>query len=104
MTSHGFVPWGDSHHPDISQTNGELDGRWIFINENNTPRIARVSLTTFETEEIIEIPNSAGNHSSAFVTENSEYVVAGTRLACRPHKRIFLSKSIKATLKVPCHF
>lgn len=81
MTSHGFVPWGDSHHPDISQTNGSVDGRWVFINENNTPRIARVSLETFETEEIIEIPNSAGNHSSSFVTENSEYVVAGTRFS-----------------------
>ena len=80
-TSHGFVPWGDSHHPDISQTKGEIDGRWIFINENNTPRIARISLKTFETEEIIEIPNSAGNHSSSFVTENSEYVVAGTRFS-----------------------
>ena len=34
-TSHGFIPWGDSHHPDISQTKGELDGRWVFINENN---------------------------------------------------------------------
>jgi nitrous-oxide reductase len=52
-TSYGFVPWDDSHHPDISQTAGELDGRWIFINGNNTPRIARISLTTFETEEII---------------------------------------------------
>ena len=80
-TSHGFVPWGDAHHPDISQTNGEIDGRWVFINENNTPRIARISLKTFETEEIIEIPNSAGNHSSSFVTENSEYVVAGTRFS-----------------------
>jgi nitrous-oxide reductase len=80
-TSYGFVPWGDSHHPDISQTNGELDGRWCFINENNTPRIARIDLTTFETVEIIEIPNSAGNHSSAFVTENTEYVVAGTRFS-----------------------
>ncbi len=80
-TSHGFVPWDDAHHPDISQTNGELDGRWIFINGNNTPRIARISLTTFETEEIIEVPNSAGNHSSSFVTENSEYVVAGTRFS-----------------------
>jgi len=80
-TSHGFVPWDDSHHPDISQTNGELDGRWIFINGNNTPRIARISLSTFETEEIIEVPNSAGNHSSSFVTENSEYVVAGTRFS-----------------------
>ncbi len=81
MTSHGFVPWGDSHHPDISQTAGSVDGRWVFINENNTPRIARISLKTFETEEIIEIPNSAGNHSSSFVTENSEYVVAGTRFS-----------------------
>ncbi|MEZ4929008.1 MAG: nitrous oxide reductase, partial [Chitinophagales bacterium] len=80
-TSYGFVPWDDSHHPDISQTNGELDGRWVFINGNNTPRIARISLSTFETEEIIEVPNSAGNHSSSFVTENTEYVVAGTRFS-----------------------
>lgn len=80
-TSFGFVPWDDSHHPDISQTNGELDGRWIFINGNNTPRIARISLETFETEEIIELPNSAGNHSSSFITENTEYVVAGTRFS-----------------------
>ena len=78
-TSYGFVPWGDAHHPDISQTNGELDGRWVFINENNTPRVARIDLTTFETVEIIELPNSAGNHSSPYVTDNTEYVVAGTR-------------------------
>ncbi len=80
-TSHGFIPWGDSHHPDISQTNGEIDGRFIFINENNTPRIAKIDLKTFETTEIIEVPNSAGNHSSSFVTENTEYVVAGTRFS-----------------------
>jgi len=80
-TSHGFVPWGDSHHPDISQTKGEIDGRFIFINENNTPRIAKIDLKTFETTEIIEVPNSAGNHSSSFVTENTEYVVAGTRFS-----------------------
>ena len=78
-TSFGFVPWDDSHHPELSQTNGETDGRWVFINGNNTPRIARIDLTTFETAEIIEIPNSGGNHSSPFTTENTEYVVAGTR-------------------------
>lgn len=99
MTSHGFVPWGDSHHPDISQTNGELDGRWIFINENNTPRIARISLETFETEEILEIPNSAGNHSSAFVTENSEYVVAGTRFGVPAPQRDIPISDYKGNFK-----
>jgi nitrous-oxide reductase len=78
-TSFGFVPWDDAHHPELSQTNGETDGRWLFINGNNTPRVARIDLTTFETAEIIEIPNSGGNHSSPFTTENTEYVVAGTR-------------------------
>ena len=80
-TSHGFIPWDDSHHPELSQTNGETDGRWCFINGNNTPRVARVDLKSFETAEIIELPNSGGNHSSPFTTENTEYVVAGTRFS-----------------------
>ncbi len=80
-TSHGFIPWDDSHHPELSQTDGVTDGRWIFINGNNTPRVARIDLTTFETAEIIEIPNSGGNHSSPFATENTEYIVAGTRFS-----------------------
>ncbi|MDH3651568.1 MAG: Sec-dependent nitrous-oxide reductase [Saprospiraceae bacterium] len=80
-TSFGFVPWDDAHHPELSQTSGETDGRWLFINGNNTPRVARIDLTTFETVEIIELPNSGGNHSSPFTTENTEYVVAGTRFS-----------------------
>ena len=79
QTSYGFIPWDDAHHPELSQTDGSTDGRWCFINGNNTPRVARVDLSTFETAEIIEIPNSGGNHSSPFTTENTEYVVAGTR-------------------------
>ncbi|PSL22402.1 nitrous oxide reductase apoprotein [Chitinophaga ginsengisoli] len=80
-TTAGYVPWDDQHHLELSQTNGEHDGRWLFANANNTPRIARIDLTTFKTMEILEIPNSAGNHSSPFITENTEYVVAGTRFA-----------------------
>ncbi len=83
-TSHGIVPWDDLHHTELSQTNGEIDGRWIFGNANNTPRVARIDLTTFRTAEIIELPNSAGNHSSPFITENTEYVVAGTRFSVPP--------------------
>lgn len=80
-TSHGFIPWDDLHHIALSETDGIQDGRWVFGNGNNTPRIARIDLKTFRTAEIIEIPNSAGNHSSPFITENSEYVVAGTRFS-----------------------
>lgn len=80
-TSHGFVPWDDLHHIALSRTNGNHDGRWAFGNANNTPRIARIDLKSFRTAEILEIPNSSGNHSSPFITENSEYVVAGTRFS-----------------------
>lgn len=80
-TSNGLIPWDDLHHIALSQTDGIHDGRWVFGNANNTPRIARIDLKTFRTAEIMEIPNSAGNHSSPFITENSEYVVAGTRFS-----------------------
>lgn len=80
-TSHGFVPWDDLHHIALSTTDGIHDGRWAFGNANNTPRIARIDMTTFRTNEILEIPNSGGNHSSPFITENTEYIVAGTRFS-----------------------
>nr|AWJ66345.1 nitrous-oxide reductase [uncultured bacterium] len=81
MTSHGFIPWDDAHHPELSQTDGVPDGRWIFINGNNTPRVARIDLASMNTAEILEIPNSSGNHASPFVTPNNEYVVAATRFS-----------------------
>ncbi len=98
-TSFGHIPWDDSHHPELSQTNGETDGRFVFINGNNTPRIAKIDLTTFETTEIIEIPNSGGNHSSPFTTENTEYVVAGTRFAVPYPQRDMPIKEYKGNFK-----
>ena len=80
-TTHGFIPWDDAHHPQLSKTDGVPDGEFIFINGNNTPRIAKIDLATFETTEIIEIPNSGGNHPSPYLTDNTEYVVAGTRFS-----------------------
>ncbi len=101
-TSYGFIPWDDAHHPKLSQKNGIPDGRWIFINANNTPRVARIDLTTFETSEIIEIPNSGGNHGSPFLTENTEYVVASTRFSVPiPNRDVEISsykENFKGTL------
>jgi len=84
MTSHGFVPWDDLHHIEASFTDGMPDGRWMFANSNNTPRLARINLQTFRTDEIIEIPNTGGNHCSPFTTENSEYVIAAARFSVPP--------------------
>src|SRR5574341_750171 len=27
----GGFTWGDAHHPSLSETNGDYDGRWLFI-------------------------------------------------------------------------
>ncbi len=86
MTSHGFTPWDDSHHPQLSRAEGQVDGRWLFINANNTPRIARLDLGVFKTREIIELPNCGGNHASPFTTQNTEYVVGASRFSV-PHDK-----------------
>jgi nitrous-oxide reductase len=91
-TSYGFVPWDDAHHPSLSKTDGMNDGRWIFINGNNTPRVARIDLAEMNTKEIIEIPNGAGNHASPFVTQGTEYVVSATRFSVpTPQKDVPIS-------------
>ena len=81
QTTYGSIPWDDTHHPELSQTDGVPDGRWLFINGNNTPRVARVDLTTFETTEILQIPNSAGGHASPFTTPDTKYIVSATRFS-----------------------
>ena len=77
----GGLTWGDSHHPALSETKGDYDGRWLFINDMNG-RIARIDLRDFKTKQILgPVPNVSGNHSSTFVTPNSEYVVMGSRFS-----------------------
>jgi nitrous-oxide reductase len=101
-TSHGPVPWDDLHHVSVSLKDGSPDGRFIFVNSNNTPRIARIDLTTFSTAEIIEVPNSGGNHGSPYSTANSEYLVASTRFSVPiPQKDVPIAeykKHFKATI------
>ena len=96
QTTHGFIPWDDTHHAELSQTNGVPDGRWLFINGNNTPRVARIDLTRFETDEILEIPNAAGGHASPFTTPDSKYVVSATRFSVPiPNKDVAIDSYAK---------
>lgn len=79
----GFMPdgseikWGDTHHPNFSETNGEYDGQFAFINDKANARVAVISLRDFETKQIIKNPNSLSDHGGAFVTPNTEYVIEG---------------------------
>jgi nitrous-oxide reductase len=81
QTTFGFIPWDDTHHAELSMTDGVPDGRWLFINGNNTPRVARIDLTRFETDEILQIPNAAGGHASPFTTPDTKYIVSATRFS-----------------------
>ena len=77
----GELTWGDAHNPALSETNGDYDGRWLFINDMNG-RIARIDLRDFKTKQIIgPVPNVSGNHGSAFVTPGTEYAVMASRFS-----------------------
>ncbi|WP_370521758.1 hypothetical protein [Virgibacillus sp. MSP4-1] len=73
--------WGDFHHPSISETDAEYDGRALFATDVGNNRAAYVDLETFETTDILEIPNIAGPHCAAFVTPDSEYLFLPTRFS-----------------------
>jgi nitrous-oxide reductase len=77
----GGLSWGDAHHPALSETKGDYDGRWLFINDMNG-RVARIDLRDFKTKQIFgPVPNISGNHGSSFITPNSEYAMMSTRFS-----------------------
>ncbi|MCZ7681014.1 MAG: Sec-dependent nitrous-oxide reductase [Sandaracinaceae bacterium] len=69
------ITWGDMHHPSLSETNGEYDGQFLFVNDKANARIAVVSLRDFVTTQIVTSPLMESNHGGTFVTPNTEYVV-----------------------------
>lgn len=78
----GDFDWGDAHHPALSETKGDYDGRWLFINDNANSRVARVNLDSFTTQQILgPVPNVYGPHGSVFLTPNSEYFMMASRFA-----------------------
>lgn len=69
------ITWGDTHHPAISETNGQYDGQFLFINDKANPRLAVIDLRDFETKQIVVNPIYKSEHGGAFVTTNTEYVI-----------------------------
>ncbi|MEK7824527.1 MAG: Sec-dependent nitrous-oxide reductase [Candidatus Eisenbacteria bacterium] len=78
----GGFTWGDAHHPGLSETDGDYDGRWLFINDMPNARIARIDLKDFKTKQIFgPIPNLSAAHACPFPTPNTEYVFAASRFS-----------------------
>ncbi|HIE53806.1 MAG TPA: cytochrome C, partial [Chromatiaceae bacterium] len=75
------ILYGDTHHPAFSETNGDYDGRYLFINDKANPRVAVIDLHDFETKQIVVNPLFRSEHGGAFVTPNTEYVMEATQYA-----------------------
>jgi nitrous-oxide reductase len=75
------INYGDTHHPALSEADGDYDGRWLFINDKANPRVAVIDLHDFETKQIVVNPFFKSEHGGAFVTPNTEYVMEATQYA-----------------------
>lgn len=73
------VLWGDTHHPNLSETNAEYDGQYLFINDKANARIAVIDLKDWKTKQIVKNPLTNIDHGGAFVTPNTEYVIEGSQ-------------------------
>ena len=83
------ILYGDTHHPAITETEGDYDGRYVFINDKANPRIAVIDLHDFETKQIVVNPFFKSSHGGAFVTPNSEYVMEAAQYAA-PYSKDFV--------------
>ncbi len=75
------VKWGDTHHPNFSEKNGEYAGDYLFINDKANPRVAVINLHDFETTQIVVNPVLKSTHGGSFVTPNTEYIVDACQYA-----------------------
>ncbi|HEY8447742.1 MAG TPA: Sec-dependent nitrous-oxide reductase [Thermomicrobiales bacterium] len=75
------ITWADTHHPALSETNGEYDGQFLFITDKANARLAVIDLRDFETKQIVKNPHIISNHGGGFVTPNTEYIIDGSQYA-----------------------
>lgn len=74
------VLWGDTHHPSLSETKGEYDGQYLFINDKANARIGVIDLHDWATKQIVKNPLTVSDHGSA-VTPDTDYIIEGGQYA-----------------------
>jgi nitrous-oxide reductase len=83
------ITWGDTHHPAISETDGQYDGQFLFIDDKANPRIAVIDLRDFETKQIVVNPVFKSEHGGAFVTTNTEYIIQAAQYAAPLEQKFY---------------
>jgi len=73
------LEWGDIHHPALSETGGEYDGRWLYVNDRANGRVAMIDLRDFRVKQIVAVPNMQTSHGGVFVTPNTEYLIVSSK-------------------------
>ena len=73
------LTWADTHHPALSETKGDYDGEYVFINDKANARIAVIDLADFTTKQIVTSNLIQSDHGAAVVTPNTEYVLEGAQ-------------------------
>jgi nitrous-oxide reductase len=74
------LTWGDTHHPALSETDGDYDGRWLYINDRANGRIGMVDLADFRTKQVLQIPNLMTSHGGVFATPDTRYVHVSSKV------------------------
>lgn len=86
------IAWGDTHHPALTETDGDYNGKFLVINDKANPRLAVIDLHDFETKQIVVNPFFKSSHGGAFMTPNSEYVMEAAQYAA-PYSSDFVPLS-----------
>jgi nitrous-oxide reductase len=73
------LSWADTHHPALSEMNGDYDGKYLFIGDKANARLAVIDLKDFVTKQIVSSQVIESDHGAAFVTPNTDYVIEPTQ-------------------------
>lgn len=79
LENSGGFHWGNTLFPVLSKTNGDYDGKLMFVQDEAHGRIGKISLKSFDTEDVVKLPNMKTARALA-VDSNTKYLMVGGQL------------------------